>query len=97
MKRIKLIKQGYFDYTSTQNINVSVYVDGSAIPYHEFVLPPQPDRLVVRVLFPAQLCRLWRLIALSTGDFQFWANPTIEWKPIEEGSGYAIYQLNANL
>lgn len=91
--RFKLIKQGYFDYTSTQTITVALFADGSTIPYYTFTLPPQPDRLAVRRLFRCWKPRLWRMIATSEGDFQFWSAPMIELKPIQEGSTYSQMEL----
>ena len=91
--RLKLVKQGYFDYTSTETITINLYADGSTIPYDTVTLPPQPDRLVVRRLFRCWKPRLWRMIATSEGDFQFWAAPMIELKPVQEGSTYIQMEL----
>ncbi len=91
--KFKLVKQGYFDYTSTEDIVISLYADGSTLPYYQFTLPPQPDRLAVRKLFACWKPRLWRMIALSNGDFQFWNAPIIELKPIQESSTYSQLEL----
>src|SRR5208337_590587 len=40
----KLIKEGYFDYTSTEPIVVSLYADGATTAYYTFILPANPNR-----------------------------------------------------
>lgn len=89
----KIVKQCYFDYTSTEPIVVNLYADGSSSSYYAFTLPPQPTRLSVRVLFSAYKMRLWRMIAVCTGDFQFWENPVLDYKPIKLGSGWNRLEL----
>jgi hypothetical protein len=89
----KIVKQCYFDYTSTAAITVNIYADGSTKPYFTFTLPPEPTRLSVRVLFPAYKMRLWRLIAVCAADYQFWENPVLDYKPIKLGSGWNRLEL----
>jgi hypothetical protein len=90
----KIVKQGYFDYTSTADITVNLYVGGIMDhPYYSFTLPAEPQRRVVRELFPAWKPRLWRMVMTSDADFQIWRAPQIEWKPVREGSGFAIYEV----
>jgi hypothetical protein len=75
-------------------VTVSLYANGNmAFPYYMFTLPVQANRAVVRELFDAYKCRLWRLIAVSTGTFQMWAPLMVEAKTIQEGSGYAETQF----
>jgi len=98
----KIIKQGYFDYTSAAEITIRLFADGNPVPYYTFTLPASPsqnNRLVIRKLFRAWKPRLWRMIAISTDqttNFQFWAAPQIESKAIDEGAkGYARTDLNS--
>ena len=93
-----IVKQGFFDYTSTAAINVALYADGSTTPYFTFTLPLNPTRMEVpmRVRFSrndgaigVQSMRLFRLIATSTDTFQLWQPITIEVKPLRGGpKGY---------
>lgn len=93
----KIIKQAYFDYTSTTPITVSLYADGNlTTPYYTFTLAAQPTRLSVRVLFPAQKMRLFRLVATASDPFQWWIAPRIEWKPVCEGKEFALLDLGAS-
>jgi hypothetical protein len=92
----KLVKQGYFDYTTLDgnSITVALYADGAATPYFTFTLPANATRSEVpmRVRFPAQMLRLFRLIAASSGSFQFWSPVQLEWKPvIGSAKGYAKF------
>lgn len=89
----KIVRQCYFDYTSTQPISVSIYADGSSIPYYTFTLPSEPTRLSVRILFPAWKPRLWRMIGVCNGDYQFWQNPVLDFKPIKMGSTWTRLEL----
>lgn len=100
-KASKLVKQGYFDYTSTDIITYKLFADGSTTAYWTFTLPPAPDRAVVRVRFgnndnvnSAKILRLFRMIATCPGSYQDWANPRIEWKLVAEGSSYSVAELN---
>ena len=86
---LKLWKEGYFDYEATAPVTFSLYMNGNmSYPYFQFTLPVQSNRAVVRVLFPAIKCRLWRMIGVSTGAFQLWAPVQVDSKPLLEGSGY---------
>jgi hypothetical protein len=95
----KLVKEAYFDYTSPVEVNVSLYADGFTTPYYTFTLPANPTRLRVpeRVRFPAIKLRQFRMVMESTGSnvqpFQLWQNPTVRWKPVLVGAGYALAPL----
>jgi hypothetical protein len=95
----KIVKQGYFDYTSTTGITVKLYADANAAsalyPYYTFTLPAESGRLSVRELFAAKKMRLWRLIATTPdgSPFQFWVAPRIEQKTIREGVNFSITEL----
>jgi hypothetical protein len=91
----KIVRQCYFDYTSTAPITINLYADGSSIPYYTFTLPAEPTRLSVRELFPAWKPRLWRMIGICTGDYQFWANPVLDYKPVKMGSTWTRFELLA--
>ena len=91
----KLVKEGYFDYTSTTDIAVSLYADGGTTPYYTFTLPANPlrQREPMRVRFPAIKLRMFRCIALASAEFQFWSDPTVRWKDCLVGPGYSISPL----
>ncbi len=101
----KFVKQGWFDYTSTVPIYVSLYADNSATPYFTFTLLAQAVRDVVRVRFgnlnngtTAFTLRTWRIVMKTATDsddqkFQMWEKPRIEWKPVDAGSGYKVKEL----
>jgi hypothetical protein len=91
----KLVKQGYFDYTSTAPITVSLFADGSLTPYYTFILPTNSARTGVpqRVRFSPMKLRLFRLVATCAGNLQFWAAPQIDQKPVKMGGGYARSEL----
>jgi hypothetical protein len=89
----KIVRQCYFDYTSTEPITVNLYVEGSMVPYYTFTLPAEPDRLSVRILFPAWKARLWRMIGLCAADYQFWQNPVLDYKPVKMGSTWSRYEV----
>lgn len=98
----KIVKQGYFDYTSAVALDVRLFKDGALQPYYQFTLPAKPsqsNRLVVRKTFGPGKPRLWRMtIQASDGisNFQLWAAPQIDWKPIDEGAkGYARAELTS--
>lgn len=90
----KIVKQGYFDYTSSLPITCSLYADNSATPYFTFMLPAQTVRSVVRVRFgnvnsgtTAFTLRTWRIVMTAMNDsdtnqFQMWESPRIEWKMV---------------
>ena len=85
-----MVKQCYIDYRATEPVNVSIYADGSHTPYYTFVLPINPNRTEVpmRVRFPAMKLRQFRVIALSTADFQFYNAPQFDQKPVSTDKGY---------
>lgn len=89
----KLVKEGYFDYTSTEDIIVNLYADDLMTPYYTFTLPANANRAVVRVRFTAQLLRRFRVVANSTGDFQFWTSPSVSWKMAQAGHSYQRGEL----
>lgn len=93
----KIFKQGYFDYTSTTLLTVTLYADGQIAPYFTFTLPAQPSRLSVRVTFLHKKPRLWRMIINSpdASPFQLWSPVQVEWKPVDEGSTYVVQELVA--
>lgn len=91
----KLIKEGYFDYTSTTPITISLYSDGGTTPYYTFDLPINPNRsqLPMRARFPAIKCRQWRCVGTSEFKFQWWNNPQVSVKQCLVGSGYSKAEL----
>lgn len=91
----KVVKQCYFDYTSTAPINISIYADGSSVPYYTYTLPAEPNRADIRVRFPALKLRKFRMIVLSDEPMQMWRNPRLEWKPVlaSGASGYAAHEV----
>ena len=96
----KIVKQGYFDYTSALPITCALYADNNATPYFTFILPAQTVRSVVRVRFgnvnsgtTAFTLRTWRIIMTAENDsddnqFQMWESPRIEWKQVGAGHTY---------
>lgn len=89
----KMVKQGYFDYTTTAGttLTVSLYTDGSTVAYQTFTLPANTSRSSVplRVRFAARLMRQFRLVitvsSTSTSTinaFQLWSPVQIDWKPL---------------
>lgn len=91
----KLVKEGYFDYTSTSAITVMLFADGGTSPYYTFVLPANPARQSepVRVRFAPIKLRMFRCIAVASEPFQLWADPVIRWKETRVGTGYATLPL----
>lgn len=89
----KLVKQGYFDVTSTTDIVVQLFADGSPIPYYIFTIPANPVRseMPTRVRFPAMKLRLFRLVMTSTGIFQLWSAVQVDQKMVI-GPGAKGYQ-----
>lgn len=87
----KLIKQGYFDYTSAIPVTVNLYADGNdVIPYYTFTMPANANRTEVptRVRFPAIKPRLWRIIMAggnpnpAINQFQVWNAVQVDTKMI---------------
>lgn len=92
--RLKLVKQAYCDYSGDQAVTFYLYINGDmSHPYFSFTLPAQANRSVVRTLFPAMKMRLWRMVGVSSGNFQLWAPLSIENKALEDGSGYSESQF----
>lgn len=86
----KLVKQGYYDYTSTQPITVNLFADGDPVPYYTFTLPANPTRaeVPVRVRYPAMKLRQYRVVMTSAGSFQRWSPLQVDMKPIQATKGY---------
>jgi hypothetical protein len=90
-----LVKQGYFDYTSTAAITCQLFADGADTPYYTFVLGPNPTRASVpeRIRFPARKSRQTRLVMTAPvgQGFQLWQDLQIDRKPIlaSGAKGYA--------
>lgn len=94
---LHLVKEAYFDYTSPVPVTFNLYVNGDMENlYFTFTLPVLADRAVVRVLFPAYKCRLWRMVGLlasgipdAGGGLQLWSPVRVNQKVLEDGSAYA--------
>lgn len=92
--RLKLWKQAYVDYSGDQAVTFYLYINGDMTHwYFSFTLPAQANRSVVRTLFPAMKTRLWRMVGVSSGNFQLWAPVSLEQKMLEDGSGYSESQF----
>ena len=99
----KVIKQGWFDYTSTAAITVNLYVDGNmTTPFYTFTLPANPTRASspVRVRFGnvlgvgARMLRLFRMIGTSIAPFQLWSPVQVDVKLIgTQGKGYSMQPI----
>jgi len=96
----KLVKQGYFDYTSTAAVSVAIYADGNTTPYYSFTLAANPSRYEspVRVRFPAIKLRLFRCVMTvpSGQTLQVWQTPQVDEKPIlpSNAKGYTRAELH---
>ena len=90
----KIVKQGFFDYTTAagQSVAVALYADGNTSPYYTFALPPNPSRMNVpiRVRFPMQLLRQFRLVAVSAQPWQLWSSVQMDWKPVMGGGNPSV-------
>jgi hypothetical protein len=85
----KLLKNRYFDYTSTAPINFTVNYDDPAWPDFSFTLPSSGGvRSVMRARMPAVKFRLDRIVGTSTADFMIWSESAVDMKPICQGKGY---------
>lgn len=92
----KLTKQGYFEYTSTTPINVTIFYDDPCWPPFSFTIPSSGGaRSVLRVRFPAVKLRWMRTIATSTADFMLWSDSNFEVKPVCSGKGYAKFEMTS--
>lgn len=99
----KFVKEGYFDYTSTQAITVNLYADNNTDAYFTFQLPAQTKRYVQRVRFgnlnngtTAFTLRTWRMVmtvADPTNPFRIWTAIRASWKPIGAGHTYQVQEL----
>ena len=93
----KLIKQGFFDLTSTVPVLIQLFADGDPVPYRQITLPANPTRYEspIRVRFPAIMMRLFRIVmtCANTGMFMLWSPLQIDWKPVSVGKGYARGEL----
>lgn len=92
----KLVKQSYWEYTSTTPINVTVQYDDPCWPPYSFTLPSSNGaRVVIRIRFPAVKLRWMRTIATSTADFMLWSDSNFEVKPICSGKGYGKFEMTS--
>jgi hypothetical protein len=91
----KMVKQCYLDYTSTAPVVISIYADGSLVPYYTYTLPARPERAVIRVRFPALKLRTFRMIVTSAEPMQTWSAPRLEYKNIlsSGASGWTIHEV----
>ena len=91
----KLVKQLYIDYTSSSDVTVQVFMDGSPTPYFTYELPANPSRLEssVRNRLPAYQMRLFRCVmTVPVGQtMQVWSNPQCDQKLVI-GAGMKGYQ-----
>lgn len=93
----KVIKQAYFEYTSTADSFFSVYYDGSQAPLFQFTLPNSNGiRQSVRVRLPAVSCRIIRFVGICANDFQVWESSKIDMKPLCSGKGYQTVEFVPN-
>lgn len=94
----KLVKQGYFDYTTADGnpVTVKLFADGNTIPYYTFTLPPNTNRAEVptRKRFPPMKLRQIRVVMVSDGAFQLWQPLQVDEKPIIGGpKGYMASEI----
>ena len=94
----KLVKQGYFDLTSTGPVTVKLFADGDlTTPYYQFTLPANPDRYEspLRKRVPALTMRLFRVIITCEDSdmFQLWSPIQVDVKPVCQGKGYSRFEL----
>lgn len=99
----KVVKQGYFDITSTAIITVNLYADGNmTTPFYTFTLTANPTRLSspVRVRFGnvlgtgMRMLRMFRLIATSPAPFQLWSPLQVDVKMVgTQGKGYGMQAI----
>lgn len=93
----KVIKQVYFEYTSTADSFFSVYYDGSQTPLYTFTLPNSNGvRTSQRVRLPAVSCRIIRFVGICANDFQVWESSKIDMKPLASGKGYQAIEFVPN-
>jgi len=93
----KLVKQGYYDVTSTVPVLVQLFADGNSVPYYVFTLVANPDRYEspMRVRFPAIKLRLFRVVMTCdpSGMFQLWSPIQVDQKKVCVGKGYERSEL----
>ena len=93
----KLVKQGYYDVTSTVPVLVQLFADGNSVPYYVFTLVANPDRYEspMRVRFPAIKLRLFRVVMTCdpSGVFQLWSPIQVDQKKVCVGKGYERSEL----
>lgn len=91
----KFAKNSWWDYNSTQPVNVTVtYDDGFQFP---FTLPATAGvRNVLRQRLPGNRSfRLIRFVGTSPADFQLWSCKC-EMKPLAFGKGYTVSEFTPN-
>jgi hypothetical protein len=93
----KLVKQCFVDYTTIagNTLLLEIFADGNLTPYFTIVLPENTSRSEVpmRVRFPAQILRLFRMIITSTAKYQLWSPVQLMWKMNATQSGYQRLDL----
>ncbi len=92
----KLLKQAWFEYSSSADINVDVFVEGKSTAEFSFTLPNSNGlRAALRVRFPATKAKLFRWIGTSAQDFQFYEETHAEVKLSTTDKGYVQVKLAA--
>lgn len=90
----KVAKQGYFEYTSTADIAVQCFMEGSTTAAFSFTLPNSGgNRTITWVRFPANKARIYRWLATCGSDFQMYQSSHIEVKPLCGLKGYTRQQF----
>lgn len=86
----KIVKQAWLEYIAPDaaGITFNAYIEGSAVPQFSFTLPQATVRTAKRIRFPAVKAKVWRWVATSASDFQFYAESHFEVKPIGSQKGY---------
>jgi hypothetical protein len=94
----KLMKQGWFNYTTTANqpITVNRYVDGDlSAPEFTFTLPATTVRQPLRVRMPSTKCRMWRITMTAAAPFRLYNESFTEVRNLSTQKGYGRKQLQA--
>jgi len=87
----KVIKQVYFDIQASADVVVKFYYDSNTTPGYTYTIAANGGvRNSLRIRLPAILCRLFRIVMESTGDYQFWPDSRIEYKGVAQGKGYSV-------
>lgn len=87
----KIMKQGWFNYTTTANqpITVSRYVDGNmTTPEFTFTLPATTVRQPLRVRMPDTKFRTWRIVMTAAADFRMYNESFCELRNLSTQKGY---------